>query len=370
MAQFNSIGIHPREFIYAKVMVQGSAIKKAGQPAATGKPKAASTRRQPNKVGKKPQKAKMRTSADKMQKKFAGALTAKTEKMLGERAGHLELIGKGKKGNDKKGNDDDEGTGDYRESFPANASGYSTIFNNLVNHAGSERYDNELLLRGAHGRDTLLSFGDNSSLYKRLYHTERDISIPCRYHIQGETTGETVPNSESGSAFFLLDKDADRRDRPWDKKFNSTITVCPPNPDGVHSTFASKNSRRFRALPAYAVLRSEGRAGMAAMLGRMVRLARKIAAFVRDSHHYEWLPDQEAEADLEDTHIIVLFRAKDEALNDVLVAKINETREVFVSGTVWNGKAVRIAVATRRVDVERGFAVVREVLDSVAEGRS
>jgi hypothetical protein len=37
-----------------------------------------------------------------MHKKFTAGLTAKTEALLGERAGHLELIGKGKKGKDKK----------------------------------------------------------------------------------------------------------------------------------------------------------------------------------------------------------------------------------------------------------------------------
>ncbi|KAL2758026.1 hypothetical protein ACRALDRAFT_1061280 [Sodiomyces alcalophilus JCM 7366] len=84
-------------------MAQGSAIKKSGHLAATGKPKATSTRRQANKVGKKPQKPKVRTTADKMQKKFASGLITKTEKMLGERVGHLELIGKGRKGKDKKG---------------------------------------------------------------------------------------------------------------------------------------------------------------------------------------------------------------------------------------------------------------------------
>lgn len=37
------------------------------------------------------------TKADKLQKKFTAGLVSKTEKLLGERAGHLELIGKGKK---------------------------------------------------------------------------------------------------------------------------------------------------------------------------------------------------------------------------------------------------------------------------------
>lgn len=129
-----------------------------------------------------------------------------------------------------------------------------------------------------------------------------------------------------------------------------------------------ENSRRFRALPVYAVLLSEGREGMAAMLSRMVLLAREIAAFVRDSEYYEWLPSEDAS--LESTYIIVLFRAKDAVLNEVLVDRINAAGKMFVSGTKWDGKkAVRIAVGSWRVDVERDTAVIKEVLNGIAEGR-
>lgn len=101
------------------------------------------------------------------------------------------------------------------------------------------------------------------------------------------------------------------------------------------------------------------------MLARMVVLARGIAAFIRDSEHYEWLPRQDA--DLKDTHIIVLFRARDEALNRRLVESINETGKMYVSGTTWRGeKACRIAVSSWRVDVARDLAVVRQVLALVA----
>jgi len=50
-------------------------------------------------------KSKRTTSADKLQKKYAAGLTSRTEKLLGERAGHLELIGKGKKAKLEKGKD-------------------------------------------------------------------------------------------------------------------------------------------------------------------------------------------------------------------------------------------------------------------------
>lgn len=151
---------------------------------------------------------------------------------------------------------------------------------------------------------------------------------------------------------------------------NAAYLASPGDPNEILSplNIGLENSRRFRALPVYAVLLSEGREGIAAMLSRMVLLAREISAFVRDSEHYEWLPSEDAS--LESTFIVVLFRAKDAALNEVLVDRINATGKMFVSGTKWDGrKAVRIAVGNWRVEVERDAAVVREVLTTVAEGR-
>jgi hypothetical protein len=102
------------------------------------------------------------------------------------------------------------------------------------------------------------------------------------------------------------------------------------------------------------------------MVARMVTLARKIIAFIRASEDYEWLPDEDAA--LENSFMIVLFRAKDPALNEVLVDRINATRKIFVSGTKWNGqKACRIAVSNWRADVARDLPIVQEVLTSVAQ---
>ena len=52
----------------------------------------------------KPKKAKA-TTADKITKKYSAGLIGKTEALLGERAGHLELIGKGKKAKAEKKTD-------------------------------------------------------------------------------------------------------------------------------------------------------------------------------------------------------------------------------------------------------------------------
>lgn len=68
--------------------------------------------------------------------------------------------------------------------------------------------------------------------------------------------------------------------------------------------------------------------------------------------------------------MIVLFRAKSKSLNEVLVDKINETRQMYVSGTTWGGvKAVRIAVSSWKVEVERDYKIVTAILSAIAEGQ-
>ncbi|KAH6899922.1 pyridoxal phosphate-dependent transferase [Thelonectria olida] len=129
-----------------------------------------------------------------------------------------------------------------------------------------------------------------------------------------------------------------------------------------------ENSRRFRALPAYAVLVNEGRPGIASLLANMIELSRKVAAFLQGSMYYELLPDQGS--DLDEIFMIVLFRAVRPELNDKLVNSINKTRQMYVSETKWKGqKAVRMAVSTWMVDVERDYKIVKDILTNVAEGR-
>lgn len=79
-------------------MAQG-APKKTSKPALPGR---ANKPQQPSKTKKgarvvKAKKGKGSSAADKLQRKLAAGITNKTEKLLGDRAGHLELIGPGKK---------------------------------------------------------------------------------------------------------------------------------------------------------------------------------------------------------------------------------------------------------------------------------
>lgn len=159
----------------------------------------------------------------------------------------------------------------------------------------------------------------------------------------------------------------------------SVLTSVCKNPDAAYLSAGAaseiesplnvglENSRRFRALPVYAVLLSQGAQGIAEMLANMVRLARGIASVVRASPDYELLPDPDAA--LADTHICVLFRAKDAALNEALVGNINKTGQWYVSGTRWGGQpAVRVAVANWRVNVEEDVRLVADSLARIATG--
>lgn len=74
-------------------MAQGAA-KKTPKPNPGGK--GGNSKQQAKKSGVNKSK-KSKTTADKIQKKYSAGMVAKTELMLGERAGHLELIGKGRK---------------------------------------------------------------------------------------------------------------------------------------------------------------------------------------------------------------------------------------------------------------------------------
>jgi glutamate/tyrosine decarboxylase-like PLP-dependent enzyme len=141
--------------------------------------------------------------------------------------------------------------------------------------------------------------------------------------------------------------------------------------DGIMSplNIGLENSRRFRALPVYASLIAYGKAGYRDMLERQISLSRGIASFLHDSEHYELLPQVEGSVGdiLESIYIIVLFRAKDEKLNEQLVAKIKASRKIYVSGTSWDGRpACRFAVSNWMVDVGRDLPIVKQVLLDVA----
>ena len=117
----------------------------------------------------------------------------------------------------------------------------------------------------------------------------------------------------------------------------------------------------------YATLLAYGRLGYREMLVRQVRFARSIAAFIEEHSAFELLPSTMPRSTARNIFMIVLFKAKDAALNDELVKRINATSRMYVSGTSWLGRpASRIAVSNWQIDEERDIKVVRGVLEEVA----
>ncbi|KAI0456953.1 hypothetical protein F5B21DRAFT_466332 [Xylaria acuta] len=85
-------------------MAQGAPKKSGSKSASAGR----ANKPQPPKTkkGARVVKSKKGSAADKLQRKLAAGITNKTERLLGERAGHLELIGPGKKARGENNNKD------------------------------------------------------------------------------------------------------------------------------------------------------------------------------------------------------------------------------------------------------------------------
>jgi glutamate/tyrosine decarboxylase-like PLP-dependent enzyme len=132
-----------------------------------------------------------------------------------------------------------------------------------------------------------------------------------------------------------------------------------------------ENSRRFRALPVYAVLRNQGKAGLERIFADQVRLARAIVTAILNEPFYELLPREDclSAEKIVNTHIVVLFttaKAHQEHAKS-LTKMLNDTGKIYVTGTVWNDEpAVRLAVSNWMVNVEEDTKIVTDVLHEVA----
>jgi glutamate/tyrosine decarboxylase-like PLP-dependent enzyme len=116
-------------------------------------------------------------------------------------------------------------------------------------------------------------------------------------------------------------------------------------------------SRRARAFPIFAVLRSLGRSGVAELVERGCALARVAA------ERLALLPDVEVLSDVVLNQ--VLFRFDDDAATDAALTAIQRSGEVWLSGTVFAGRpAIRLSVSNWRTtedDIERVVQVCAQL---------
>jgi glutamate/tyrosine decarboxylase-like PLP-dependent enzyme len=110
-------------------------------------------------------------------------------------------------------------------------------------------------------------------------------------------------------------------------------------------------SRRARGFATYAALRSLGRRGVAELVERCCEHARRLADGLVELLGVELLNDVVLNQ--------VLFRLESDERTDEVLRRVQESGEVWMSGTVWNGrKAIRLSVSnwqTSDADVDRAL---------------
>ena len=114
-------------------------------------------------------------------------------------------------------------------------------------------------------------------------------------------------------------------------------------------------SRRARGFPIYAALRSLGRSGVAELVDRCCRHASRFAELLGAEDGVEILNDVVL------NQVLVRF-GDDDALTQEVVRRVQEEGTLWLSGTVWQGRAaMRISVSSWRTtdgDVERSAATI------------
>jgi glutamate/tyrosine decarboxylase-like PLP-dependent enzyme len=122
-----------------------------------------------------------------------------------------------------------------------------------------------------------------------------------------------------------------------------------------NTNYVPESSRRARAVPVYAAIRSLGRTGIAAMVERNCAQARRMAEQLTE------IPGAEVLNDVVLNQVLVRLPGGDDA-NRAAVAAIQLEGTCWLGGTTWNGEyIVRVSIsnwATTDEDVDRSAAAI------------
>jgi glutamate/tyrosine decarboxylase-like PLP-dependent enzyme len=138
-------------------------------------------------------------------------------------------------------------------------------------------------------------------------------------------------------------------------------TVAPylqRSPGGDHDPFelVPEWSRRARGFPAYAALRSLGRAGVAELIERCCDLAAFMAEELARGDGIEVLNEVTL------NQVLVRFGDDDAATRDV-IARVQQDGTAWLGGTVWQGRAaMRIAVSSHATTLDDARATVAAIV--------
>ena len=118
-------------------------------------------------------------------------------------------------------------------------------------------------------------------------------------------------------------------------------------------------SRRARAFPVYAALRTLGRSGLVELVEGCCRQARRLAALIAAEEGVDLLNDVVLNQ--------VLFRYEDDATTDAVLAAVQGSGRVWLSGTTWDGrKAIRVSVS----NWQTGDREIELAVDAFAAARA
>ena len=133
----------------------------------------------------------------------------------------------------------------------------------------------------------------------------------------------------------------------------SYLVADPGQRDSTN--YVPESSRRARAVPVYAALRSLGRSGVAALVERNCAQARRMAA------HLAQIPGAEILNDVVLNQVLVRFAGGDEA-NRAAVAAVQKEGTCWLGGTQWQGRSVmRVSFSnwsTSDADVDQSAAAI------------
>jgi glutamate/tyrosine decarboxylase-like PLP-dependent enzyme len=124
--------------------------------------------------------------------------------------------------------------------------------------------------------------------------------------------------------------------------------------------FVPEESRRARAVPVYAVLRSLGRQGLRELVERCCALARRMAAALHGR------PGVRVLNDVVLNQVLVRFDAPDggeaDAFTRDVIARVQQDGTCWLGGTTWHGMAaMRISISnwsTTAADIDRSAAAI------------
>jgi glutamate/tyrosine decarboxylase-like PLP-dependent enzyme len=126
-----------------------------------------------------------------------------------------------------------------------------------------------------------------------------------------------------------------------------------------NTNYVPESSRRARAVPVYAAIRSLGRAGIAEMIERNCAQARRMAKQLGD------IPGAHVLNDVVLNQVLVRLPGGDDA-NRAAVAAIQRDGTCWLGGTTWNGEyVVRVSISnwtTTDADVDRSATAIAACL--------